>query len=183
MTVARVEPAGLYGVMAEFRTGKELIAAARRAREEGFTRLDAYSPFPIEELPEALGLRRSPVPLIVLVGGILGCIGGFFLQYWTQVIHYPMNVGGRPYNSWPAFIVPTFECTILAAAIFGVVGMIAVNRLPQPYHPAFNWDHFLRASRDRFFLAIEADDPKFDRRATAEFLRGLDPSEVTEVEN
>jgi len=174
---------GTYGILAEFATAKALVSAARQARLAGYTRLDAYTPYPVEELSEALGLRRSWVPLIVLVGGILGGLGGFMLQYWSQVLHYPMNVGGRPYNSWPAFIVPTFECTILFAAISGVVGMILLNRLPQPYHPVFNWDRFLRASRDRFFLAIEADDPKFDPRATASFLRSLEPAAVREVEH
>ena len=174
---------GTYGILAEFMTAKALVSAARQARLAGYTRLDAYTPYPVEELSEALGLRRSWVPLIVLVGGILGGLGGFALQYWSQVLHYPMNVGGRPYNSWPAFVVPTFECTILFAAISGVVGMILLNRLPQPYHPVFNWDRFLRASRDRFFLCIEADDPKFDRRGTASFLRSLEPAGVREVEH
>jgi hypothetical protein len=173
---------GVYALMAEFESPEALVAAARAAREAGYTRLDAYTPFPVEDLAEALGLPRSKVPLVVLVGGILGGLGGWFLQYWSQVLHYPMNIGGRPFNSWPAFIVVTFECTILAAAISGVVGMIALNRLPQPYHPAFNWDRFLRASRDRYFLAVEADDPRFDRGETASFLRGLRPSEVREVD-
>jgi hypothetical protein len=159
------------------------VAAARAAREAGYTRLDTYSPYPIEEMHEVLGLPRSKVPLVVLVGGILGGLGGFFLQYWSQVIHYPLNVGGRPFNSWPSFIVITFECTILLAALSGVIGMIVLNRLPQPYHPAFNWDRFQRASRDRYFLAVEADDPRFDRHATERFLRGLGPSEVREVES
>jgi hypothetical protein len=172
-----------YGLMAEFASAPALTAAARAARAAGYTRLDAYSPFPIEEMHHALGLPRSKVPLIVLAGGLMGALGGYFLQYWSQVIHYPLNIGGRPYHSWVSFIVVTFECTILLAAISGVVGMIALNRLPQPYHPAFNWDRFLRASRDRFFLAIEADDPLFDRGATESFLRGLDPSEVREVES
>lgn len=174
---------GVYGMMAEFESPEALVAAARAARAAGYTRLDAYTPYPVEELGEALALPRSKVPLIVLAGGLLGGFGGWLLQFWSQVIRYPLNVGGRPYNSWPAFIVVIFECTILFAAISGVVGMIALNRLPQPYHPAFNWDRFLRASRDRFFLAVEAVDPRFDRGETERFLRGLGPSEVKEVES
>jgi hypothetical protein len=173
----------VYGTMAEFETWQELAAAAREARAAGYRHLDAYTPFPVEEVAEALELPRSKVPLIVLIGGLLGGLGGFMLQYWVNVIHYPMNIGGRPYNSWPAFIVPTFECTILLAALSGVIGMIVLNRLPQPYHPAFNWHRFLRASRDRFFLAVEATDPQYDRDGTASFLRGLGPSEVIEVED
>ncbi|HEX6202429.1 MAG TPA: DUF3341 domain-containing protein [Thermoanaerobaculia bacterium] len=185
MSTANASPQGSYGLMAEFDSPQALVAAARAARAAGYTRLDAYTPFPVEELPEALGLPRSKVPLVVLAGGVLGGLGGWFLQYWSQVLHYPMNIGGRPYNSWPAFIVPTFECTILLAAISGVVGMIALNGLPRPYHPAFNWDRFLRASRDRYFLAVEADDPRFDRGEVERFLRGLParPTEVTEVED
>ena len=174
---------GPHALVAEFTTDVQLKGAARRARAAGYTHLDAYSPFPVNGLDEALELPRSRVPLVVLVGGLVGGLGGFFLQYWSQVIRYPLNIGGRPFNSWPAFIVPTFEMTILGAAICGVVGMFLLNGLPQPYHPMFNWDHFLRASRDRFFLAIEAGDPKYDRQDTEAFLRSLEPSEVMEVES
>jgi hypothetical protein len=174
---------GSYGLIAEFAAEADVVAAARAARQAGYSRMDAYSPYPVDALTEALGLPRSKVPLIVLIGGILGGLGGFMLQYWSSVIRYPMNIGGRPFNSWPAFIVVTFESTILLAAIFGVVGMILLNRLPQPYHPVFNWERFAHASRDRFFLCIEAEDPRYDRRATEDFLRSLNPSEVTEVEN
>jgi Alternative complex III, ActD subunit len=172
----------LHGLMAEFEEVDQVVAAAKKAREAGYTKLDAYTPFPVEGLSEALGHAKSRVPLVVLLGGLAGGFGGWLLQYWTQVYGYPMNVAGRPHNSWPAFIVPTFECTILLAAIAGVVGMILLNRLPMPYHPVFNVERFTAASRDRYFLCIEADDPRFDRRATEEFLRGLRPAEVAEVE-
>jgi hypothetical protein len=173
---------GVYGLMAEFEEVDQVVEAARRARAAGYEKLDAYTPFPVEELSEALEHKRSRVPLVVLIGGLLGGFGGWFLQYWSQVFVYPINVGGRPHNSWPAFIVPTFECTILAAAIFGVVGMILLNKLPCPYHPVFNVERFGAASLDRYFLCIEADDPRFDRRDTESFLRSLNPSEVSEVE-
>lgn len=174
--------AGLYGLAAEFRGAEDLLEAAKRAREAGYTRMDAYTPYPIEELSETVEPHRSKVPLVTLIGGILGGLTGFFLQYWTQVYVYPMNIGGRPHNSWPSFIVVTFELTILFASIAAVVGMIALNRLPMPYHPIFNLPGFQRASRDGFFLAIEAADPLFDRRATAEFLRSVHAREVNEVE-
>lgn len=176
------QSSGAYGLMAEFTSDHDLVAAARSAREAGYTRVDAYSPYPVEELTEALDLPRSRVPLVVLLGGIAGALSGLGLQWWVNVIRYPMNIGGRPHASWPAFIVVTFECTILFASIAGVLGMILLNKLPQPYHPAFNWDRFLHASRDRFFLAIEAEDPRYDRRRTEEFLRDLKAAEVREVE-
>ncbi len=180
MTTERV---GLHGLLAEFAGPRRLTRAAEAAREHGFTRLDAYTPYPIEELSEALGHRRSKLPLIVLIGGIVGALAGFGLQYWSSVIAYPMNVGGRPLNSWIAFVPVTFEMTILFAALSAVLGMLALNRLPQPYHPVFNVKRFALASRDRYFLCIEADDPRFDREATRRFLEELHPVEVSEVEN
>jgi hypothetical protein len=174
--------ARLHGLLAEFEEVEPLVEAARRAREAGYTKLDAYTPFPVEGLSEALGHRRSKVPLVVLLGGLCGGFGGWLLEYWSQVFVYPMNVAGRPHNSWPAFIVPAYECTILFGALAGVLGMILLNKLPMPYHPVFNVERFTQASRDRYFLAIEADDPRFDRRATEAFLRGLGPAEVHEVE-
>jgi hypothetical protein len=180
--VSERAPGRIWGLLAEFEEVDQLVAAARRAREAGYRKLDAYTPFPVEELSDALGHARSKVPLVVLLGGLAGGFGGWLLQFWSQVFVYPMNVGGRPHNSWPAFIVPTFECTILFAAIAGVVGMILLNGLPRPYHPVFNAPRFAAASRDRYFLAIEAADPRFDRHATEKFLRGLDPAEVSEVE-
>jgi hypothetical protein len=173
----------IHGLMAEFEEPAELVAAAEAASEAGYTRMDAYSPFPVEGLNEALRHGKSKVPLIVLLGGLMGGFGGWLLQYWSQVYVYPMNVAGRPHNSWPAFIVPTFECTILFAAISGVVGMILLNKLPMPYHPVFNVERFAEASRSRFLRCIAAEDPRFDRAATESFLRGLGPSEVSEVES
>jgi len=171
----------LWGLMAEFRTPQELVDAAARARAEGYRRMDAYSPFPMEALSEALDLPASKVPRLVLVGGTLGALAGFALQYWVSVIAYPLDVGGKPYNSWPAFIPVVFECTILCAGLFAVLGMLALNGLPMPYHPVFNAPRFALASRDRYFLCIEARDRKFDRQATRRFLEGLRPSAVAEV--
>src|SRR5947199_7796793 len=175
------KPATVYGLMAEFDDPNALVAATARAFREGYRRMDAYSPFPIEELYEALGGGHTRLPLIVLIGGLLGCAGGYGLQYWVSAIAYPINVGGRPLHSWPAFIPVTFECTILAAALAAVLGMLALNQLPMPYHPVFNVPRFALASRSRFFLCIEAIDPKFDVEATRRFLETLNPREVNTV--
>ena len=172
----------LYGLMAELPSAEALIAAAHKVHEAGYKRVDAYTPYPIEELAHALGHHRSKLPLIVLIGGLCGMAGGYLLQYWVSVIEYPLNIGGRPFHSWPAFIVPTFETTILGAALSAVLGMFALNGLPQPYHPVFNVPRFALASRDRYFLVIEARDPKFDLEQTRSFLLDLNASEVTEVE-
>jgi hypothetical protein len=173
---------GLYGVMAEFAEPKAAIAAARKAYTEGYRRMNAYSPYPVEELSEAIGFHRNALPLIVLIGGMVGGLAGYALQYWTSVIDYPINIGGRPLHSWPAFIPITFECTVLGAAFSAVLGMLALNKLPQPYHPVFNNPRFELASRTHFFLCIESNDPKFDPLATRKFLESLEPSEVTDVE-
>ena len=173
---------GVYGLLAEFDGPSPLIAAARAARAQGYRRLDAFTPYPIEELSEVLGQTRTRLPLIVLVGGVLGAMGGYGLQYWSAVMAYPFNIGGRPFHSWPAFIPPTFETTILCASIAAVLGMLAVNGLPQPYHPVFNVPSFALASRDRFFLCVEAADPSFDLSGTRRFLEGLSPLAVSEVE-
>ncbi len=174
-------PSLIHGLMAEFDDPTSLVAAAGRAHREGYRSMDAYSPFPIEELHEALGSHHTRLPLIVLIGGLFGCIGGYALQYWSSVVEYPLNIGGKPLHSWPAFIPVTFECTILAAALSCVLGMLALNGLPMPYHPVFNLPRFALASRNRFFLCIESTDPKFDLEATRRFLETLDPREVSTV--
>ena len=171
----------IHGLMAEFDDANALVLAAASAHDAGYRRMDAYSPFPIEELHDALGSHRSRLPLIVLIGGLVGCVAGFLLQYWASAIAYPINVGGRPFNSWPAFIPVTFECTILGAALSAVLGMLALNGLPMPYHPVFNVPRFALASRNRFFLCIESRDPKFDVEATRQFLESLAPREVSAV--
>jgi ActD protein len=174
---------GVYGLLAEFDSPEELVRACDAAYQAGYRKMDAYTPYPIEEVSEALGHHHSWLPAIVLGGGITGCLGGSSLAYWCSVIAYPMNIGGKPLNSWPAFIVPTFECTILVAALSAVLGMLALNGLPQPYHPAFNVDRFSHASSDAYFLLITARDKNFDRQKTWEFLHGLKPMEVNEVED
>jgi hypothetical protein len=170
-----------YGLLAEFEDPTSLVAAAHHARQQGYTCMDAYSPIPIEELHEALGAHHTRLPLIVLIGGIVGGLGGYALQYWSSAIAYPINVGGKPYHSWPAFVPITFECTILVAALSAVLGMLALNGLPQPYHPVFNVPRFALASRNRFFLCIEARDPKFHLEDTRRYLETLSPREVTTV--
>lgn len=174
---------GSWGLLAEFGGEAELVTAARMVREAGYTRTDAYMPYPSHEVIHALGVKRSKVPLIVFLGGAIGAVGGYLMQYWMSAIDYPLNIGGRPLNSWVSFIVVTFELTILLGAISGVLGMFALNRLPQPYHPVFNVPAFqAAASRDGFFLAIEAEDEKFDRQATMDLLRRAGAVRVAEVE-
>jgi hypothetical protein len=171
----------LYGLMAEFDDPTSLVAAANAARLGGYRRIDAFSPIPIEELHGAIGFHHTKLPLIVLIGGIVGGLAGYYLQYWASAIAYPMNIGGRPFNSWPQFVPITFEMTILGAALAAVFGMLALNGLPMPYHPVFNTPRFALASRNRFFLLIESRDAKFDREATQTFLESLDPRGVSEV--
>jgi hypothetical protein len=173
---------GLYGLMAEFAEADQLMDAAHAARQAGYRRIDAYSPFPMEGLSEALGQHSSRLPLLVLLGGILGGLAGYGLQYWINLMEYPYNIGGRPYHSWPAFIPVTFETTILGASLFSVLGMLALNGLPMPYHPVFNVPEFNLASQNRFFLCIERRDKKFQLPETEQFLQSLGPLKVTLVE-
>ena len=176
-----MKASAIYGLMAEFDNPTALVTATERAHGEGYRCMDAYSPYPIEELHHALGSTPTKLPLIVLIGGLIGCLGGYALQYWSSVIAYPLNIGGKPLHSWPAFIPVAFECTILAAALACVLGMLALNGLPMPYHPVFSVPRFALASRNRFFLCIESQDPKFDLEATRRFLETLEPSEVSTV--
>ena len=170
-----------YGLMAEFDSATNLVAAAHRTHEAGYERIDAYSPFPVEGLAEAIGFHRNAVPLVVLIGGLLGGLSGYAMQYWISAISYPINVGGKPYHSWPAFIVVTFEMTILFAGIFAVLGMLALNGLPMPYHPVFNVPRFAFATKDRFFLIVFSSDPKYDPTETRRFLESLGPKSISEV--
>jgi hypothetical protein len=167
--------------VAEFESAKSLVQAAEKARDAGFRRMDGYSPFPIEGLIEALGHRTKALPFVVLMGGIIGGTLGYFLQWYTSTHTYPLNVGGRPLHSWPMFVPVTFECTVLGAALAAVFGMLGMNGLPEPYHPLFHVERFALATRDRFFLAIRATDPKFDLKETRTFLESLGAREVTEV--
>lgn len=171
----------LHGVMGEYATPADVIAAAKAVRAAGWTKVDAYTPFPIEELNEALDLHHSKVPLVVLVSGIVGGLAGYGMQYWMSVIDYPLNIGGRPFHSWVAFIPPTFETTVLFAGISAVVGMIVLNGLPRPHHPVFNNPRFTAASRDRYFLLLSAGDPTFDPVRAAEALRATKAVDVVEV--
>jgi hypothetical protein len=173
----------LFGVMGEFSTPEDLLAATKKAREVGYKHVEAYTPFPVEGLSEAVGFKWTAVPLLTLMGGVGGGLTGFGLQYWVAAITYPINIGGRPLNSWPAFIPVTFELTVLGASIFAVFGMLALNKLPQPYHPVFNVERFAQASTDKFFLCIEARDPKFDLVETSKFLQSLDAQHVNEVKD
>ena len=172
----------LYGILAEFDSPEALLDAARAAYSEGYREMDAYTPLPVEGLAEAIGFRSSWVQRLVLIAGLCGASGGFLLCWWITVVAYPHNVAGRPLNSWPAYIPITFEGMVLIACITAVVSMLALNGLPQPYHPVFNVERFARASRDKFFLCIEAVDPRFDLDTTRQFLERLHPREVTDVE-
>lgn len=172
----------LHGVMAEFDSGQALVDAARQTMAQGFTKVEAYSPVPIEELNDVIHQKRTILPKLVLGGGLAGMATGFGLQYWASVIEFPMNIGGRPQASWPTFIIPSYELTILFAALTAAIGMIVLSGLPQPYHPVFNVARFSMASSDKFFLVVESHDPKFDAHATSEFLKTTGAKGVYEVE-
>ncbi len=174
---------GLYGLMGEFTSAQALYDALMRAKSEGYSAMDAFTPYPVEEISEEIeNHEKSKVPLLVLIGGATGAISGMALQYWTAAVDYPLNIGGRPPFSWPAFIPVTFELTILFAAFSAVVGMLALNGLPKPYHPVFNVPAFERALQDRYFLLIESSDPQFDIETTRGFLQELGSEEVHDVD-
>jgi hypothetical protein len=171
----------VYGLMAEFDTVDSAVTAAQRVYGAGYRKIDAYSPFPVEELSEAIGFHKNGVALICLIGGLLGCTGAFTLQWWINNVSYPINIGGRPLNSWPSFIIVTFEMTILFSGLSAVFGMLALNGLPMPYHPVFNVPRFDFASKDRFFIVIFSSDKNYDAVRTRQFLEGLNPISVAEV--
>ena len=179
---ANSEATGLYGLMAEFDSAQAIVDASTRAVGAGYTRLEAYTPIPIEELNDIIHKKRTILPRLVLAGGLTGMATGFALQYWASVIEFPMNVGGRPQASWTTFIVPSYELTILFAALTATIAMIVSCGLPAPYHPVFNVERFSMASSDKFFLVIERGDPKFDRPLTTEFLRSLGAKGVYDVQ-
>jgi hypothetical protein len=172
-----------YGLLAAFRQKEDLLAAAERVHAHGYRRVDAFSPFPIEGLAEAIGRKTRGVPFLFLAGGVIGCLGGYFMQWYAMGVDYPLDVGGKPLNSWPMFIPITFELTVLCSALAGFFGALLLCRFPEPYHPLFNVEEFRRhASRDRFFLCIEASDPRFDPIRTRSLLEQLNPYEIQEVE-
>ena len=180
MIAAPIQPP-IYGLLAEFETPTQVVVAARKAHGEGYRRMDAYSPFPVAGLAEAVGFKHNRVALVCLVGGLCGLATAYLLQYWINTIAYPLNIGGRPFHSWPSFIVVTFELTILFGGLSAAIGMLVMNGLPLPYHPIFNVPGFSAVTRDKFFLCIEAADPRFDRERTFAFLSSLEPSAITEV--
>lgn len=171
----------VYGLMAEFDDVNSAIAAASKTYAAGYRKIDAYAPFPVEELSEAIGFHKNGVALVCLIGGLLGCTGAYALQWWINTISYPINIGGRPFHSWPSFIIVTFEMTILFSGLSAVFGMLSLNGLPMPYHPVFNVPQFDAASRDRFFLIIFSSDKNYDAVRTRQFLDGLSPLSVAEV--
>jgi hypothetical protein len=176
-------PKHLHGLMAEFVEHDQLLHAARKTYAEGYRSIDAFSPFPIEGLAEAIGHEHSNIPFVTLIGGMIGGLGGYFMQWIAMAKLYPLNVGGRPYNSWPNFIPITFELTILLSSVTAFLAVFVFNKLPQLNHPVFNVPEFVRASSDRFFLLIEAEDPEFDLERTRKFLNTLGARNISEVED
>jgi hypothetical protein len=172
----------LYGIMAEFDTATQLVDAARQVRDAGYKKTDAFSPFPLHEIDEALGIKRSVLPYLIFCGGITGLVSALGLVYFVHVVDFPIIVGGRPHFSLPAFIPPMFELTILFSAFTAVFGMLFLNKLPSPYHPVFNVPRFALATREKFFLVIESDDELYDYDKTRAFMEGLGGQEVFDVE-
>lgn len=179
------DPSGseLFGILGRFEDPRELIRAAKAVRRSGYRRIEAYSPYPVHGLARAVGFRRSQLPLLVLLGGVVGCVGGFAMQYWITVIDYPLNVGGRPLNSWPAFMPVTFETTVLAASLTAVLGMLALNGLPRPHHPLFAIPQFDAVARDGFFLFVLHRDPAFEPAKVRTLLAEVGAKEVIDVPN
>jgi len=171
----------IYGIMAEFDSASDLVAAARRTHQSGYQKIDAYSPFPVEELAEAIGFHKNRVPMVTLIGAVIGGLSGYLMQYWMNAVNYPVIVGGKPPHSWPAFIPITFEMTILFGGISAVLGMLALNGLPMPYHPVFNVPRFAMATKDRFFLIVFSTDLKYSPAGTRQFLESLGPRSISEV--
>jgi hypothetical protein len=173
----------IFGLLAEFEKPEQVLEATRQARREGYHEMDAFTPYPVEGLATELGMRRTRMPFLVLLTAVVGTAVGYSMQYWTMKVDYPFDVGGRPENSWPAFLPIVFEVMVLVASISALLGMLFLNGLPQPYHPLFRVERFVEANSFRFFLCIEAADPRFDREATARFLAGLAAARVIEVPN
>jgi len=171
---------GIYGLLAEFLRPEDLLVAARKVAGEGYTKIDTYSPYPVHGIDEAIG-ATTVLPWLIFGGGLFGALNGFGMQVFASAIHYPINVGGKPLVSWPSFMPITFELTVLFAAATAVFGMLFLNGLPRPYNPLFNVPEFALASQSRFFLCIQADDPKFDLDRTMRFLEGLEPRTISEI--
>ncbi len=178
---AEADRSDVYGLLAEFATPADVLEATRRAYDRGYRMMEAYTPFPVEGLAEALGFDRNRIPAVVFIGGLVGGIGGFFMQWYSAVVHFPLDIGGRPLNSWPAFIPITFELTILMAALTAVLGMLGLNGLPRPHHPVFNVPSFALASRNRFFLCLQARDPLFEVAGARRFLEEQRPKAISVV--
>lgn len=173
----------LFGIMIEFKTPEDLIRGVKLARRSGYMHIDAYTPFPVEGLVEAMEFKKDRVALITLLGGIVGGVGGFFMQWYANVVDYPIIAAGKPFNSWPAFIPITFELTVLGASLAAAIGMMALNHLPEPWHPTFSHPEFYRASRDRFFLCVQANDPRFDKERVTTLMSKLSPLSIREVQD